>query len=119
MNSWISKWVMFVSAGHTAVAVMFFGSTYGEIVQNGVYNAVKSEKTGLAVWFLFFGFLLFVFGMLLAVIEKNETSQIPNSIGMALLILTTLGVILMPVSGFWLLFPAAFALLYKKTKTVS
>jgi len=114
MKSWISKWIMFVAVGHTTVAMMFFGNTYGEIIQNGFYDSVKSEKVGLAVWFLLFGFLLFTFGMLLAVIEKNDSSQIPKSIGVALLLLTTLGVVLMPVSGFWLVFPAAFAILFKK-----
>ena len=109
MNSWISKWIMFVAVGHTAVAIMFFGNTYGEIIQSGLYNAVNSEKIGLAVWFLLFGFLLFIFGMLLAVIEKNDSSHIPKPIGGALLLLTTLGVVLMPVSGFWLVFPVAFA----------
>jgi len=114
MKNWVSKWVMFVAVGHTIVAMIFFGNVYGEIIRNGLYNSVKSEKTGLAVWFLLFGFLLFVFGMLLAVIEKNDSSQIPKSIGVALLLLTTLGVVLMPVSGFWLILPAVFAILIKK-----
>ena len=114
MKSWISKWIMFVAVGHTAVAMMFFGNTYVEIIQNGLYNSVISEKVGLAVWFLLFGFLLFTFGMLLAVIQRNDSSQIPKSIGVALLLLTTLGVVLMPASGFWLIFPAALAILFKK-----
>jgi uncharacterized protein DUF6463 len=114
MTSWISKWIMFVAVGHATVAMIFFGNTYREIIQNGLYNTVLSEKIGLAVWFLLFGFLLFIFGMLLAVIEKNNLSKTPKSIGVALLLLTTLGVVLMPVSGFWLLFPAALAILLNK-----
>ena len=118
MNSWISKWIMLVSVGHTAVALLFFSSIYSEILKNGVYNQVTSATAGLAVWFLLFGFLLFIFGMLLAVIEKNSSADIPRSIGIALLILTILGVVLMPVSGFWLVFPAVFAILLKKTTAV-
>ena len=114
MKSWISKWIMFVATGHTAIAMMFFSSAYSEMIKSGLYNSVNSEKTGLAVWFILFGFLLFILGMLLAAIEKHDSSHIPKSIGVALLILTTLGVVLMPVSGFWLVFPAAFAILFKK-----
>lgn len=114
MKSWISKWIMFVAVGHTTVAMLFFSKFYAEILQNGLINTVKSPQTGLAVWFLLFGFMLFIFAMLVAVIEKNENTQIPFSIGIALLILTLLGVILMPVSGFWLLFPAVIAILLNK-----
>jgi len=56
--------------------------------------------------------------MLCAVIEKNYQLQIAKSIGIALLILIVLGVALMPVSGFWLMLPAVFAILIKKTNTV-
>ena len=114
MKSWISKWIMFVAVGHTAVSIIFFGEIYSQLIQRGLFNSVTSEQSGLAVWFFLFGFILFVFGMLCAVIEKNVHLQIPKSIGVALLILTVLGVVLMPVSGFWLMFPAVFAILIKK-----
>ena len=116
VKNWISKWLMFVSAGHTAVAMMFFGNIYSEIIANGLFNTVTSEKIGLSVWFLLFGFLLFIVSLLISVIEKNETLEIPNIIGVSLLILTTLGVVLMPVSGFWLVYPAALAIIIKNQK---
>lgn len=114
MKSWISKWIMFVSVVHTIIAMVFFGKTYGELIQLGLYNSVSSEKAGLAVWFLLFGFLFFIVGMLLAVIQKNNPSDIPKPIGVALLLLTTLGVVLMPASGFWLVYPPALSIILKK-----
>jgi hypothetical protein len=109
---------MFVAVAHTAVSTVFFGEVYSQLIQSGLFNSVTSEKSGLTVWFFLLGFILFVFAMLCAVIEKNYQLQIAKSIGIALLILIVLGVALMPVSGFWLMLPAVFAILIKKTNTV-
>ncbi|WP_372771619.1 DUF6463 family protein [Pseudoalteromonas sp.] len=113
MKAWISKWLIFVSAGHTVVGIMFFGSIYNEMLSNGLLSSVNSEKTALAAWFILFGFLLFITSLAISVIEKNDALKIPNIIGVSLLVLTTLGVVLMPVSGFWLVYPAAIAIIYK------
>ncbi len=113
MKHWIGKWVMFVSIGHTAAASMFFGGTYRELAAGGLYNSVKTEKTGLAVWFALFGAILFVVGMLISAMEKHGL-PVSKAVGVALLLLTIVGVLLMPVSGFWLMFPAIFAIFYKK-----
>lgn len=118
MKEWIGKWVMFVAIGHTAVASLFFGSAYRELAADGFYNSVKSAKTGFAVWFALFGVILFVVGMLISTIEKNGL-QVSNSVGVVLLLLTIAGVVLMPVSGFWLMFPAIFAIFYKRTSVLS
>jgi hypothetical protein len=78
-----------------------------------LYNSIASEKAGLAVWFALFGVVLFVTGMLISAMEANN-SAIPKSVGIVLLLLTVLGVVLMPVSGFWLMIPALLAILLKK-----
>lgn len=117
MKNWIGKWVMFVSIGHTAVASIFFGSAYRELAADGFYNSVKSAKTGFAVWFALFGVILFVVGMLISSIEKNGL-QVSKSVGVILLLLTIVGVVLMPVSGFWLMLPAIFAIFYKNTSAL-
>lgn len=105
---------MFVALGHTVAGSIFFGAPYRELAADGLYNAVKSAKTGMAVWFALFGLLLFVLGMLISTMEKHAL-PIPQSIAFALLLLTILGVVLMPASGFWLMFPAVFALFYTRT----
>lgn len=109
MKNWIGKWIMFVALGHTAVAIAFFSNGYREVMAQGFFNAVRSERTSLAVWFLLFGFLLFIVGMLVSAMEKLAM-PIPAAIGIALLLLTVLGASLMPVSGFWLMIPALVAL---------
>ena len=108
---------MFVSIGHTVVASIFYGGTYRELAASGFYNSVKSEKTGLAVWFALFGVILFVVGMLISTLEKHGL-QASQSLGVALLSLTLIGVLLMPVSGFWLMFPAIFGIFYRHTSNL-
>lgn len=114
MKHWIGKWVMFVALGHTVVGVMMFGGVYRQLLANGLYNAVDSAGVGMAVWFALFGVVLFVVGLLLSALESSR-ARIPASVGVALLLLTVLGVVLMPVSGFWLMLPAIAAILLKKS----
>ena len=116
MKTWISKWLIFVSIGHTVVGFLLFGNTYKEMFLNGLYKTVNSEMTAAASWFLLFGFLLFIVSLLIAVIEKCDTLEVPNSIALALFILTTIGVILMPISGFWLVYLAIIGIVQRNRK---
>jgi hypothetical protein len=118
MKAWISKWLMFVSAGHTVIGAMLFGSIYMQMFSVGLVGSVTSDKTAAAAWFLLFGFLLFTTSLLIGVIEKSDNLEMPKSIGITLFALTTIGVILMPASGFWLAYPAAIALLINQGKTL-
>lgn len=118
MKTLISKWLIFVSAGHTVVGLMIFGSVYMEMISQGLIGTVSSEKTAAAAWFLLFGFLLFISSILISVIEKHDGLEVPNSIAALLFILTTIGVILMPVSGFWLVYPAVVAIVLKNKKAL-
>jgi hypothetical protein len=113
MKTLISKWLIFVSVGHTSVGMILFGDIYIEMISEGLLSSVNSESTAAAAWFLLFGFLLFITSILISVIEKHETLKIPNSIALMLFILTTIGVILMPASGFWLVYPAVIAVVLK------
>ena len=117
MKKWIGKWVMFVALGHTAVGIALFGGVYRELLAKGLYNTISSEKAGLAVWFALFGAVLFIVGMLISALESNN-SGIPKAVGVALLLLTVLGVVMMPVSGFWLMFPAIAVILLKKAPAI-
>ena len=118
MKTWISKWLIFVSAGHTITGVIFFGNTYMEMFSKGIVGSVNSEGTAAAAWFMLFGFLLFVLSLLISVIEKHETLDIPNSIAISLFTLTTIGVVLMPVSGFWLVYPAIIGIVLNNRKAL-
>jgi uncharacterized membrane protein len=116
MKTWISKWLIFVSTGHTVVGFLLFGDIYMQMVLDGLFKTVDSQNTAAATWYLLFGFLLFIVSFLILTIEKNDALEVPTSIGIALFMLTTLGVILMPASGFWLVYPAAIGIIFKNKK---
>jgi hypothetical protein len=115
MKHWIGFWLMGVSALHTLFAFVVFGKVLASIAQRGMFNTVGDDPmTGAVVWFVFFGIILFICGLTVAALEKSSPNPIPKSIGWSLLIMTILGVVLMPVSGFWLALPPAFAVILKK-----
>lgn len=88
-------------------------------MQNGFYNAISTTEESLSIWFLLFGAVLFVLG--LALFHLRATGmRTPKSVIAALLLITGTGALLMPVSGFWLLFVPLIAMLFEKpasTKT--
>ena len=112
MKRWRGRWIIVVSAIHTLVAVAFFGQAYSGIIDRGVFNAVgKDPMSGLAVWFLLFGAMLFLFGLTVLEFEKSSTKPLPRNIGWSLLAFVAVGVTLMPASGFWLVIPPAISII--------
>lgn len=84
-----------------------------EIAQAGFFNAVDPHPYRMAItWFLFFGFLFIILGQLALSLD-----YIPNSVAWSLLTLSLAGVILMPVSGFWLVLALAIYIIFNNSKT--
>ena len=114
MKQWIGRWLIVVSLLHSVVAVAVFGGVFSSIIKRGVFNTVGTDPmTAAAVWFVLFGAMLFTFGLAIAELEKSSIRQLPKSIGWSLLAIGIVGIILMPVSGFWLVFPPAIAVLMR------
>ena len=117
MIRWIGRWIIGVSIIHTIFAFAVFGDTIASIVKRGVFNTVGTgPMTAAVVWFLLFGVLLFAYGLNVDEIEKSAAKQLPKSIGWSLLALGLIGVILMPASGLWLIFPPAIVVLTQKAR---
>lgn len=115
MKDWIGPWLMGVAGIHTAFAFFMFGDVILDIVDRGVFDSVGNDPLiGAVTWFLLFGLLLFACGQTVARLEKATHGQLPKPIGWSLLGLAILGVVLMPVSGFWLAFPPAIAVLIRR-----
>ena len=112
-NRWIGKWLIFVALLHTLFALAMFRETLTQILAAGVFDTVGRDPMRAAtVWFLLFGAGVLLFGL---VVDSLEKADIPLSatVGVCMLLLALLGVILMPRSGFWLLFPPAVFVLVK------
>jgi hypothetical protein len=115
LKHWIGRWLIVVSVIHTLFAIGVFRSVLSSIVQRGVFNTIGNDPMlGAVVWFVLFGFVLFILGLAVSALERSSTNHLPASLGWSLLVLSVLGVILMPASGFWLVFPPAFAILLRR-----
>jgi Family of unknown function (DUF6463) len=119
MAHWIGRWLIGVSILHTLFAIVVFHKTLLLIVQRGVFNVVGTDPMIAAVvWFVLCGAAMFVGGLAISALER-ATGTVPKSIGWCLLGYTLIGLTLMPASGFWLILPAAIAVLLKKTGAVA
>jgi hypothetical protein len=117
IGRWIGRWIIGVSIIHTIFAFAVFGKVIASMVNRGVFNTVGTDPmTAATAWFLLFGVLLFIYGLNVNEIEKSTAKPLPKSIGWSLLALGLIGVILMPASGFWLIFPPSIVVLTQKAK---
>lgn len=115
MRRWIGPWLMGVAGIHTGFAVAAFGGVLRDVVARGVFNAVGTDPTvGAVIWCVLFGAMLFVCGLAVAALDRATGGELPRPLGWGLLALATVGAVLMPVSGFWLAFPPAIAVLARK-----
>lgn len=109
---WVGRWIMFVAACHTVVGMLAGAPVLRGIAERGVVNAMGSAPlTGYIVWFMLCGALLALLGMSITALEQSGQLARARPLGFAILALTTMGVILIPASGFWLMYPATYALL--------
>ena len=100
---WIGKGIALIGAIHTAVGVGGFRNVIGEIAAQGMFNTVNGQpEREFAFWFIFFGLIAVLLGAVVAW-TANRVGEIPPFLGWSLLTLTVVGVVIMPLSGFWLL----------------
>ena len=105
MKAWIGKSVMAVAIGHTIVGLIVFGPALRTFFDGGIVNTITAGQNPgreAAFWFLFTGFAILVIGGLVDYLEKHDLA-IPLFVGVSTAILTIIGIIVMPMSGFWLM----------------
>ena len=110
MKRWCGRWMIGVAAIHTLFAVVVFWDILQDIAARGVFDSVGEDPTrGAVSWFVLCGFFLAILG--LAVDAMERVGQRSRAVGVALLLTSLFGIILMPASGIWLLLPPAIAML--------
>jgi hypothetical protein len=114
MKNWRGYWLIAVAFIHTVFALIMFADDYKSLYDNGIFNSITSVQGHAAVWFFLFGQVLFIVGLLVRHYELATDKKIPLSISLNLLLLTIIGVVLMPDSGFWLVFPVVISMLLNK-----
>ena len=106
-SRWIGRWIAVAGLIHAAFGLVVFRSTYREILGDGLFHTVNGQlDRELAFWFLFFGLLAIVLGLLVDSCEARQM-DLPSFFGWSLLGLTVFCLIVMPISGGWLLLPPA------------
>lgn len=107
---WRGRWVLGVAALHTLFAVAAFRQPLGQLLERGLFDAVgDNPMLGAVSWFVLFGFVLAALGLAVDAAERHARPS--RSVGLCLASVTVLGVVLMPVSGLWLLLPPSLSLL--------
>ena len=107
---WRGRWLMGVAAIHTVFALIVFRAPLLQLVSRGLIDAVGEDPLLNGVtWFVFFGAALAMAGQAVDVAEQR--GPVPRSWGVTVLAITGLGVVLMPVSGLWLMLPPGLSLL--------
>lgn len=110
---WIGRWLMAVGALHVPIALVKHHSAWTEIAQAGAFDAVAGHAArGHATWFLIAGPSLLFLGAVLDAVEKAQIRP-PLALGVAMLLMATCMLVLMPRSGTWLLLPPAFAMIWR------
>jgi hypothetical protein len=101
---------------HNIIGFVMGWSVLTEIARSGFVNSINEEMDRNAIfWFLFAGFLMMILGKLMQDYLKAEF-RLPRSLGISMLVLSIIGCIMMPVSGFWLVIPQAILILLPNRK---
>lgn len=116
MKRWIGIYLMVVGVLHTAVGMRFFAPTLRQQLAEGMWNTLgRIPERQWAFWFLMLGFALIVLGALVDWIEAGKLRP-PRRLAAGLSLITLAGVVMMPVSPFWLLIPATLTLAMRSMK---
>ncbi len=116
MTRWIGRWMMVVGVVHCLFGFVFLGGYLSPILAEGVFNTVNGQpERELVVWFLVTGFLLILLGLM---IDRSEARGVgwPAALAWGFAALTLAILVIMPISGGWLLVPAAIGLIVRRPR---
>jgi hypothetical protein len=112
---WIGRWIVAVSALHSLFAIFAFAPILRAMANAGLWNSVGSDPMrGAVAWFLLSGGFMLVSGLAIDALERSGDAESLSPIGWSLLIVTLITIVLMPVSGAWLLLPPAIAMIRRR-----
>ena len=112
--AWIGKWLFAVGVIHSLFGIFFMHTTLAVLWSEGLVNTVNGQPPREAVfWFLCTGILLLVVGVLINLVER-ERRAIPRFVVWSFVALTIVGVVVMPISGIWLLIPPAAGMVVRR-----
>lgn len=112
--AWIGKWLFAVGVIHSLFGFLFMRNTLVVLWSEGLLNTVNGQPAREAVfWFLCTGLLLLIVGVLVDRAEKHRLAM-PPFVTWSFAVLTIIGVVVMPISGIWLLIPPAAGMVFRR-----
>ena len=102
---------------HTIYALFIGNDAFSEMLRNGLVNSIgENYSQGFTFWFLICGVILILWGQTLQYYIRKEQKPAPVFLGYSILLLTIIGCIIEPASGFWLFLPQAIIIIYSNKK---
>ncbi|MBD1835264.1 hypothetical protein H6F61_21890 [Cyanobacteria bacterium FACHB-472] len=114
-------WLLLTSLVHVLVGLWLFAEPLAEIAGNGWFNAVAPDPFNPyfdredAFWFMMATPSIFTAGLLCFWAQAKQF-PLPSFLGWILLTTATVGCLIEPISGFWLLIPPGFLILAASRK---
>ena len=111
---WIGRWIVAVSVLHTLFGLFAFTAVLRSMTSAGLWDSVGSDAMrGAVAWFLLSGGFMLVAGLAIDAVERTGAEVSLRVTGWSLLTVTAMCIVMMPVSGAWLLLPPAIAMILR------
>ena len=120
MRPWIGKSLLIIGIIHSVFGFITFRNIIAELVREMLFNSIKYNQIDrhAAFWFLFTGFAWLIIGGLIDWAERKHL-DLPSFLKWGFLSITFFGCLIMPKSGFWLLFIPTIGLYLRRNKAVT
>ena len=117
MKSWIGKSLVVVGLIHLSFGFIFMRSVLGVLWGEGLFNTVNGQPPReMVFWFLVSGFLTLIIGGLVDRLESSGLG-LPVFLPWSFLSLVIIGIVIMPISGIWLLVPPTIGMFIRLRST--
>ncbi len=116
MMRWIGPSLIGIGVFHTILGGMLFAEPWQAIVLSGVWNSLGIDPLRhAAFWFMVDGIWVILLGLVVDWLEVRTVGELPKCLGWGLLVLAIGGIVILPISGVWLLLPVAIGSLRRVT----
>lgn len=115
---WIGKSFLIIGILHSIIGLIIFHDSLGGMFRDHLMNTVTlngDPRRLAAFWFLLTGGTLMIAGGLVGEIECRK-SRLPAFLTWSFAAITLIGILIMPLSGFWLLLVPTAGLIAQRKK---
>lgn len=117
--AWIGTFIVGIGVVHSLFGVLGFHGQLAIWLGEGLWNTVNGQaEREFPFWFLAFGILAIIFGFLVDWVERRH-AELPRFLGWSLLGLTVAVVVIMPISGGWLMIAPAIGAIRRASRSGS